>query len=72
MRLATATIASLHCLLLLPGPVLRARGEAMRLGPPGADLGAWGQCRNRALNPLYALPHPSGSAYLMPLTTPVG
>ena len=20
----------------------------MRLGPPGADLGAWGQCRNRA------------------------
>ena len=24
----------------------------MRLGPPGADLGAWAQCRNRALNPL--------------------
>ena len=47
-------------------------GEAMRLRPPQPDSPGSGSSRNWAISPLYALPHPSGSACLMPLTTPVG
>ena len=40
--------------------------EAMRLRPPQPDLPSSGSSRNWALNPLYALPHPNGSAHSEP------
>ena len=49
-------------------------GEAMRLRPPQPDSPGSGSSRNWAISisPLYALPHPSGSAHLMSLPAEVG
>ena len=41
--------------------------EAMRLRPPQPDSPSSGSSANWALNPLYALPHPNGSAHSTPL-----
>ena len=41
--------------------------EAMRLRPPQPDSPSSGSSRNWALNPLYALPDPNGSAHSTPL-----
>ena len=45
--------------------------EAMRLRPPQPDSPSSGSSANWALNPLYALPHPNGSAHSTPLPADV-
>ena len=47
-------------------------GEAMRLGPALSDSPPSGSTRNGAINALYALPHPNGSAVLVPQPANMG